>query len=194
MRAEKNASDQRVQRTYRELKNAFEALLCQTEYEDMTVLQLCQAAGIRRTTFYQHFQDKQDFLNWFIREKQNEFFSVTQKNVSSGDVGDQFVLLAKSMLNYLQRNEQLVKSMINAQLNGQRLFEIYLETCVKEMTDRLKNVPELVERAGGTPISFLSEFYVGGMIAALRWWVIHDKPCAEEELLKYIRLRVERKK
>lgn len=56
--------DLRVQKTYRALMAAFEALMAEETFDDITVNELCARALIRRPTFYSHFEDKYDFLRF----------------------------------------------------------------------------------------------------------------------------------
>ena len=191
-RTKNKPQDQRVKRTYRELIKALEELLCETTLEQMTVKQLCDAAQIQRTTFYQHFQDMQDFLEWYILQKQNEFHSLGTGSIPREKVSDVLIELVKSIMNYLKNNEKLVKNMMNTQINGKPLFDLYVSTCVEDLMRRLENVPELEKQAGNTPVRFLAEYYVGGMIAVFRWWIMHDKPYSEEEFMRCLFLRIER--
>lgn len=54
--------DLRIKKTYRALFNAFTELLEEHRFEDLTVAMLCDRAMIRRTTFYKHFRDKNDYF------------------------------------------------------------------------------------------------------------------------------------
>ena len=58
--------DIRVQKTYNMLVTAFLKMLEEKKYEEITINDLCKEAGIRRATFYQHFNDKFDFLTFFL--------------------------------------------------------------------------------------------------------------------------------
>lgn len=189
-RIDRGAQDLRVQRTYRKLRDAFETLLCQKSFDQISVLQICQTAGIRRTTFYQHFQDKQDFLNWYIRDKQQEFRAIEAGRITVNQLSDVFEQMAREILHYFHQNEKLVRNMMDMENSGERVFQLYTKTCVDSVVQRLENVPELERLAQNTPTSFLAEFYVGGMISAFRWWISQDEPCSEEEFLRYLRLRV----
>jgi hypothetical protein len=134
----------------------------------------------------------QDFLEWYILQKQDEFHSLGTGSIPREKVSDVLIELAKSIMNYLKKNEKLVKNMMNTQINGKPLFDLYVSTRVEDLMRRLENVPELEESAGNTPVRFLAEYYVGGMIAVFRWWIMHDKPYSEEEFLRYLNLRIER--
>lgn len=59
--------DLRIQKTYKSLIENFEGLLNEKEFEKISVTEICDAAMIRRPTFYQHFLDKYDFLTFFIK-------------------------------------------------------------------------------------------------------------------------------
>ena len=193
MRERVNRDDLRVRRTDQELMAAFEGLLDQTSYDQMTVQQICQAAGIRRTTFYQHFRDKREFLDWYIQEKKQEFHVGSMETISQGSVGEVYANLARSILDFLRKNERVVRLLMNAEIDNQRMQDVLLKTCVEDFLAKLENVPELERRAGNTPLCFLAEFYVGGMINAVQCWIREGKPYSEETLIRYLRLRVERK-
>ena len=58
--------DLRVQKTYSALMAAFEALMAEETFDDITVNELCARALIRRPTFYSHFEDKYGFLRFYL--------------------------------------------------------------------------------------------------------------------------------
>lgn len=60
--------DLRIKKTYRALFEAFTELLEEHRFEDVTVAMLCDRAMIRRTTFYKHFRDKNDYFAFYIDE------------------------------------------------------------------------------------------------------------------------------
>lgn len=62
--------DLRVQKTYSALMAAFEALMAEETFDDITINELCARALIRRPTFYSHFEDKYDFLRFYLNEIQ----------------------------------------------------------------------------------------------------------------------------
>ena len=74
--------DLRVQKTYKALVEAFERLLLEKEFESISVTEICDAAMIRRPTFYKHFLDKYDFITFFIKHKMNKIFDFAiQKSI-----------------------------------------------------------------------------------------------------------------
>ena len=57
-----NDADSRVQRTRRTLFDAFADLVLERPYDDISIGEIIQQAGIARSTFYQHFKNKDDIL------------------------------------------------------------------------------------------------------------------------------------
>lgn len=55
-------SDRRVQRTKRRLKGALAELLAEREYDRITVQEIVDRADVGRSTFYAHFESKEDLL------------------------------------------------------------------------------------------------------------------------------------
>src|SRR5215218_9787371 len=55
-------TDRRIQRTRQLLLDALSALILEKGYEAMTVQDVIDRANIGRSTFYVHFQDKEDLL------------------------------------------------------------------------------------------------------------------------------------
>lgn len=72
--------DLRVAKTYRALSEAFTRLLEERSYEQITVADLCDAAMIRRTTFYKHFSDKDDYFAFYAKSICDEFEARARKH------------------------------------------------------------------------------------------------------------------
>lgn len=57
-----NSGDRRVQRTRRALREALVELTLERGWDAVSVQQICDRADIGRSTFYNHFGDKEDLL------------------------------------------------------------------------------------------------------------------------------------
>ena len=87
--------DLRVQKTYKALVEAFERLLLEKEFESISVTEICDAAMIRRPTFYKHFLDKYDFITFFIKHKMNKIFDFAIQK--SNDEGVDFFIIVPTL-------------------------------------------------------------------------------------------------
>ncbi len=54
--------DLRVQKTIAAIKESFEALICEKEYNEITVTELCARAKINKKTFYHYYPTLDDLL------------------------------------------------------------------------------------------------------------------------------------
>lgn len=79
-----NKDDLRVIRTKKALSEAFIELLNSKTFDEITVNELCEEAGIRRATFYKHYSDKYDFLTAYTRSLRDRFESSVWKSKKPG--------------------------------------------------------------------------------------------------------------
>ena len=58
--------DSRKDLTKRLIADGFKALLLRYPFEKISIMMITNEAGIRRPSFYNHFQDKDDLLAWIV--------------------------------------------------------------------------------------------------------------------------------
>ncbi len=63
--SEKNTAVKEDKSKYR-MAHALKQCMKTATVEDITVRQICEECGITRQTFYRHFQDKYDLINWYF--------------------------------------------------------------------------------------------------------------------------------
>jgi len=66
--ADREKLDPRVKRTRRLLQQALAELLGEKTFQSITVQDITERAEVNRATFYAHFEDKYDLLNYSVRE------------------------------------------------------------------------------------------------------------------------------
>ncbi|WP_430649333.1 TetR/AcrR family transcriptional regulator [Bradyrhizobium nanningense] len=54
--------DRRVQRTRRALRDAFHTLMAERGWDDVSIQSICERANIGRSTFYLHYDSKEQLL------------------------------------------------------------------------------------------------------------------------------------
>ncbi len=64
-----NLQDPRAKRTRLLLQQALGEMLTEQSFASVTIADITRRAGVNRATFYAHFQDKDDLLEWTLREK-----------------------------------------------------------------------------------------------------------------------------
>ena len=58
--------DSRKDMTKRLIADGFKALMLRYPFEKISIMMITNEAGIRRPSFYNHFQDKYDLLAWIV--------------------------------------------------------------------------------------------------------------------------------
>lgn len=161
-------SDLRTSKTLRSLKNAFFTLLEKKRFEDITVLQLCQEAEIRRATFYNHFQDKYDFLSFFIQEMRDEFTSdLSDLPPVDSETSDAYTdRIFQKLIHFFEAHPQLVQNIKNSQLLSS-IMEIFSEEVQKNVFQYL----EMQQPAEQSINEMKAAFYAGGIVQLLLIWI-----------------------
>ena len=70
--------DLRTKRTKALIRKAFEEMICEMDYEQMTVKELTERATINRKTFYLHYNSLDDLLLEMQNEMAQSFIKRTQ--------------------------------------------------------------------------------------------------------------------
>lgn len=78
--------DRRVVKTKAEIKKAYFELLSEKHYESITVRDITERANINRGTFYLHFEDKYQVLEYYEEEIFAEVRSIFEKVLEKMDL------------------------------------------------------------------------------------------------------------
>lgn len=70
--------DLRVQRTKESIRKTFEEMICEMDYEQITIKELTERARINRKTFYLHYNTLDDLLREIQNEMAQNFIKRTQ--------------------------------------------------------------------------------------------------------------------
>jgi AcrR family transcriptional regulator len=99
--------DRRIQRTRQLLQDALLALILEKGFEAVTVQDVIDRANVGRSTFYAHFQDKEDLLLSGFEHLRTEFEKYL---LSESGTRDSPWALSFSMLQHAQSQRQLYKA------------------------------------------------------------------------------------
>ncbi len=157
--------DLRIEKTYRALCEAFTALLEERHYEEITVSDLCDRALIRRTTFYKHFADKQEFLAFYVRRIREEFQRRAEPKGGCEDMRERSSRMIHELMLFLRENDRLVQSCLSS-----NAIETIATVVTHEVATLLNaQLSEEVERGARlcAPASVLAAYVAGGLLTTL---------------------------
>ena len=156
--------DLRVQKTYSALMAAFEALMAEETFDDITVNELCARALIRRPTFYSHFEDKYDFLRFYLNEIQWQIES--EADAATDSPVEYFQRSWRALIAFIDERPALIRMGLRSK-SLPIIFEIISEHIFASSSRRVRaycgpvtDSPELADT--------LVTFIVGGLIQNLK--------------------------
>lgn len=106
------------------LAESFKELACQQTIEKITIKAITDKAGVIRPTFYNHFQDKYELLEWIIRV---QILEPTKPLIHAGMVDEALRLIFTSVKKEKEFYEKAVR------LEGQNSFEAITKKCIEDL-------------------------------------------------------------
>lgn len=164
--------DLRIKKTYRALFDAFTELLEEHRFEDLTVAMLCDRAMIRRTTFYKHFRDKNDYFAFYVDELMSGLPQKRTGKGSAASADDVRVLrheVFADAMDMILAHEQLMDNILESSMSGM-LTSMICDRIAHSIRERVMST---LDEGALAPVSLemTSEFIAGGIIRLFtNWW------------------------
>lgn len=178
----KEKLDLRIQKTYQALQSAFTRLLEEKAFEEITVNELCDAAMIRRTTFYKHFADKYEYFSFYLLGLRETFKSQIPSETIIADPTGYAVTMLQEMFKFTRRHEKLVNGLRNS-----NMMTFLYQSLQEQFVEELRYVFTTVYKKTMTPeLELLISFYAGGLINVIYWWLNNRDTLDENEITQFI--------
>lgn len=171
----KKAPDRRVQRTRQTLLEALNELILEKGYEKTTVQDVIDRANVGRSTFYAHFQDKEQLLlSGFepLRKQFEDFLT----GVEFDNESPWALTLAMFQQVQKQRGGYITLTHVQKFLHGYLLDHLQ-----QQLPKRNKNIPP----------ELLAHYVASSFIALMTWWIDNDYPLSAEKMNETYRQLVE---
>ena len=164
-------------KTKKEIAAAFKSLMEKKPFEAITVSEITDACGLNRLTFYYHFQDKYDLLNWIYY---NEVMMVFRKDLSFENWADNL----KNTFVKLKENENYF---INALAFNNIEFQNYMFEASHELfSDMIDNMT----RDSGIEAKdkdFISDFFAHGVTGMVIDWTRRGMKESPDEVVSKVK-------
>lgn len=180
--------DLRVQKTYAALFQAFQEILAEKDFENITVTELCDRAMIRTATFYKHFADKYAFFAFLIDEGLNRYRkTLTDSSISCEEY---YLNIIRLSLRLFQENPVLIHAVrsnemmnIIARTTGARLGHLLVERLKHDQ----ENGCDLA-----VPPELTAEILIGSIHHLCNWRLEHQKELSDDDFVNSLRPFVQR--
>ena len=199
-----NDLDRRVQKTRKLLQDALIELVAEKSYESVSIREILERANVGRSTFYAHFQDKDQLLH-SILDRLNELFEQhekqfldAKKNLGNADIMNLTHEFSPtlSLFQFVGENQRFFKAML-----GNRGYGIFAKPVydyvfahvhgiftkpihdiafadLHESFEMLKSH----EKYGSLESEIAAHYFVSALMGLLVWWVEKDMPCMAKEI------------
>lgn len=175
--------DLRIRRTHKLLCDAMFDLLETQSFDDISVVDICDKAMVHRATFYKHFNDKNDFMEYVTRVKLREFYENGAKIHIETDLKNAYHIIIENVLSFVEANKAMLRLSINSSNNN--FIESLHKIIYEELIDLL-NVLSLNGENFSTPVEIKAQFLTGGFCELLRMWIRNENVCTKAQLIDYI--------
>ena len=157
------------------LAESFKQLLIKNPIEKITIKDITDGAGVIRPTFYNHFQDKYDLLEWIVK---HELLGPFFPQLKIGHLEDGLILI---FTNALQMKEFCIRA---AKMEGQNSFESIVRKCIWEMLltyIRTRCENRNFSHSWMTP-EIVAEYYAQSLTFVVMTWIRKDMIISSEEM------------
>lgn len=159
--------------TKRALAAALKDLMTRTPFSKISIGDICERCEMNRKSFYYHFKDKEDLVNWIF---DTEFLQVAKAIPQNSDWGG-----VRLLLHYFYENRAFYRKALK--IEGQNSFSEHLgEICYPVLSERLQVIMNTSE---------VSEFQVGffadGIICGIKRWLTAPECLPPEEFIEQIK-------
>ena len=156
--------------TRRALAASLQELMETEPFDKITVAQICQRCGMNRKSFYYHFRDKYELMNWIFDRDFEAFTAASTSVLRPSDRWD----LIERICEYFYANRRFYRRAL--QVKGQNSFSDHLRECCRPLV-RLR-ISSLVENEAVD--DFTIGFFSDALICAIERWLL-DKDCMPPE-------------
>ena len=169
--------EQRRDLTKELLAGCFKELMQTRAFEKITIKNITDKAGLIRPTYYKHFQDKYEILEWIFM---NEIGDRTTALIGDNRFFEALLILCRGLESdktYYRKafrisgpnsfRDVLTGYIYDTFLKIARKYHLKLDRSYSYLT------PELTAR-----------FYMNGLVSLLEDWIFDDKACSAEEFCR----------
>lgn len=170
-----NRPDRRVRRTRGRLHIALMELIVEKGYDRTTVQDLIDRADIGRSTFYAHYETKDDLLLSSLERLDIDI------ELHIGNDSSDAILSSLGFFRHIAEQRELFQALI-----GSRGIDIVIRATREALTRRVEaTIAERESEGAGSaalPSDARAAFAAGSLLAFLTWWLDNDMPYSPEDM------------
>jgi len=176
--------DRRVQRTRRLLHDALISLILEKKYESITVQEILDRADVGRSTFYLHFQDKDELLYSGFQNLESLLKSVqaSYAPVSGKSAYERIIGFSLAMFEHAKEYREVHRALLGS--NAEPIVRRHIHSALAGVIRQEVRVELLKRKRENSPVSpeLLTHFLVSTFISVLTWWLNAKNPVPPRDI------------
>lgn len=176
MKSNERQLDLRIRRTHKLLWEALFELMTQSKqkYSSITINQICNRAMVHRTTFYQHFEDKNALLEFGFKQ--------TQELALTVPLLDRLTKPFQVIEQFLRHKE--IGKLIELQMDDEQFIN-FMTYQTREMKKQENEEIQRICKDHTIPSELIIEFHSGVITTLIAWWLQNRKEVSAKEMDQY---------
>ena len=161
--------DRRTQKTREQLQKALMELIAERGYDDITIQDIADRADLGRTTFYLHFNSKDELFMSCHEAIIREFHlgllhPLSREELLSAEIPEEMT----SAYLHLEKGRELLYPIFQGK-DSQLILRQIRDRSAKEIEANLRST--FNEKESTIPLEMLANYLVGAQIALMQWWL-----------------------
>lgn len=155
------------------LAQALQDLMDEKPFERISVTDICERCGMNRKSFYYHFRDKYDLVNWIF---DRDFIKLIRSDLEDVSVSDQLKSI-RVFCDYLYENRRFYGKVLK--MKGQNSLAEHLQEIGRPI------VRQRIYHIAGEDYAddFTVEIVSDACILAVEKWLLQKDPMTPDELI-----------
>jgi AcrR family transcriptional regulator len=184
---EKRKEDRRITRTKTALNQAFSELVKEKGYESLTIEEITSRANLGRTTFYLHYQDKEDLLLEGLETRLSVLANDIIKHPLVFWFSEKNNTLIRSIFETFKENADIFRLISNEQIN--KIYERFQKMTTRVIKELINESPWAQKKARHIPVplDYVIVYFTGAMWSSIIWWAQNDFSQPADEVAKSFR-------
>lgn len=183
--------DRRQQKTRTAIFSAFTSLLAEKSYSKITVQEIIDAANVGRTTFYAHFETKDDLLKELCEELFGHIIGSAMDCTHTHGLysdGSAPKSVFCHLLQHLQENDRNIIALLSCE--SSEMFLRFFKDSLNELV-RSQFINQNRKANTDIPEDFLINHISGSFVEMVLWWIRGHRKQTPEDLDRYFRAVIE---
>ena len=183
--------DRRQQKTRTAIFSAFTSPLAEKSYSKITVQEIIDAANVGRTTFYAHFETKDDLLKELCEELFGHIIGSAMDCTHTHGLysdGSAPVSVFCHLLQHLQENDKNIIALLSCE--SSEMFLRFFKDSLNELV-RSQFINQNRKANTDIPEDFLINHISGSFVEMVLWWIKGHRKQTPEDLDRYFRAVIE---